>query len=130
MSACCKYPHFPVSTPVLASTTHTLCQIVLPVPSPNWWHWISTFVPAGSITSTVQSRLLVLGAAAAAAEPSGTRQITQKSIAVEIGRTHSSSAAWEYCNGEKKSVMARKTVIAAMPMTSNWDLAFVQPVVI
>jgi hypothetical protein len=26
--------------------------------------------------------------------------------------------------------MARKTVIAAMPMTSNWDLAFVQPVVI
>jgi hypothetical protein len=73
----------------------------------------------------------VLGAvAAAAAEPSGTRQFMQRNIPVEVGRTHSSSAASEYCNGEKTSVMARKTVIVAMPMTSNWDLALVHPVVI
>jgi hypothetical protein len=107
-----------------------LYQIVLPVPSPNWWHSISTFVPAGSIVTTLQSRLLVLGAAAAAAEPSGTGQFTQNISSVGVGRTHSSSAANAYCNGEKKGVMARKTVIAAMLMTSNWDLALVHPVVI
>jgi hypothetical protein len=72
----------------------------------------------------------VLGAVAAAAEPSGTRQFMQRNIPVEVGRTHSSSAASEYCNGEKRSVMARKTVMVAMPMTSNWDLALVHPVVI
>jgi hypothetical protein len=110
-----------------------LYQIVLPVPSPNWWHSISTFVPAGSNNTTLHSTLLVLGAAAAtgAAELSGTGgQFTQKNISVGCGRTHTSSAASEYCNGEKKSVMARKTVIAAMPITGNWDLALLHPVVI
>jgi hypothetical protein len=79
----------------------------------------------------LHSTLLVLGAGAAAAESSGTGgQFTQKNSSVGRGRTHSSSAANAYCNGEKKGVMARKTVIAAMPMTSNWDLAVVHPAVI